>query len=456
MAEDEPGLSLSQGAHARMSKAVRWFEGMMGSEVEGYDYSGEENLETILPAFLRVTGTPATGDDTTYGVFPAVFVYLLGTGGTGAWTDATGGQCYARDPGGNTLVVSPGSGQGPIYSGRVYGFHGTGATGFTGGTGMTGGAALVIVNSNPASCTGGTSPTGSTCTTDCHQQMVFDTCDGVNVTRVTLDMFFGTPAKFCVSRSTAAATPAPAGPTGATGPSGTGSGPTGAAGAAGAAGATGPEGKGYKGTSLSIGTGSKSLTTQSNLAYNTGARARFSAAIDPINNYMEGVVSGYSGSTLSIIADYAVGGGSYDIWIINLAGDVGSTGTGMTGATGADGATGATGGIGATGPTGPIGATGAQGIQGIQGPTGATGSFPNGTSGTAMFANNLLVTIVNGGITSMTGGTASCTPVMVSPGTASVSIFIDPGSCTATGSVTFYPVIKYLRGQFELSDTACP
>jgi len=109
----------------------------------------------------------------------------------------------------------------------------------------------------------------------------------------------------------------------------------------------GDDGAGYLATSttsVSIGTGSKSFTTQSGLAYTAGARVRTSSAADT-SNYMEGLVTAYSGTTLVVNMTRESGSGTFADWNINLAGDVG--------ATGATGATGSTGGAGATGATGP-------------------------------------------------------------------------------------------------------
>src|SRR5207253_458326 len=64
----------------------------------------------------------------------------------------------------------------------------------------------------------------------------------------------------------------------------------------------GATGSGYFATSASsvtIGTGSKSFTTQSGLAYSVGARARVSNTGTP-TNYMEGIVTTYSGTTLTV------------------------------------------------------------------------------------------------------------------------------------------------------------
>lgn len=101
-------------------------------------------------------------------------------------------------------------------------------------------------------------------------------------------------------------------------------------------GATGATGAGYTATSttsLTIGTGSKAFTTQAGLAYTVGARARASSAANGAN-YMEGLVTAYGGTTLTINVTQTGGSGTLADWNINLAGDVGATGnTGATGPT---------------------------------------------------------------------------------------------------------------------------
>jgi hypothetical protein len=159
-------------------------------------------------------------------------------------------------------------------------------------------------------------------------------------------------------------------------------------------GVTGVTGNGYRATSttsLAIAVAVKAFTTQANLAYTTGARARATSTVNGAN-YMEGLVTAYSGTTLTINVDKIGGSGTLASWNINLAGDVGATGvagpTGPTGVTGAQGIqgvigiTGPQGAIGVTGATGPQGVQGVQGISGVKGTTGATGVVgPTGTTG---------------------------------------------------------------------------
>jgi hypothetical protein len=88
-----------------------------------------------------------------------------------------------------------------------------------------------------------------------------------------------------------------------------------------------PEGKSYactSSTSFTIGTGSKAFTTQSGLAWLPGARARISSLAGGGANYMEGVVTAYTGTTLTVNVSKAAGSGTDADWQISLAGDPGS------------------------------------------------------------------------------------------------------------------------------------
>lgn len=95
-------------------------------------------------------------------------------------------------------------------------------------------------------------------------------------------------------------------------------------------GAIGPTGPGYGGTSntsLVIGTGSKSFTTQSGYAYQPGNYIRASSAADG-TNYMEGNITSYVGETLVISVTKTGGSGTKADWTFSLAGTPGATGSG--------------------------------------------------------------------------------------------------------------------------------
>ena len=221
----------------------------------------------------------------------------------------------------------------------------------------------------------------------------------------------------------------PQGTAGAIGPAGP-QGPQGTAGAIGPAGPQGPQGTAGTGytatsaTSLAIGAGSASFTTQTGLAYTAGARARASSAA-PGSNYIEGLVTSYSGSSLVINVDTTGGAGVHADWDINLAGNVGATGAsgppGPTGATGAQGATGPAGPqgtAGATGPAGSQGPQGAAGLDGMRGPMGLTGASgpqgpPNGWTD-----NGTTVTALSGRSVGIGTTAPSATFQVVSSGTS--------------------------------------
>jgi len=122
------------------------------------------------------------------------------------------------------------------------------------------------------------------------------------------------------------------GATGATGPAGS-NGTTGAAGAIGpngVAGSSGTNGAGYfaaSTSSLAVGSGSTAFTTQAGLAYSAGARVRASSAADG-TNYMEGLVTAYSGTTLTVNVTASGGSGTHADWNINLVGQPGTNGAG--------------------------------------------------------------------------------------------------------------------------------
>jgi hypothetical protein len=129
------------------------------------------------------------------------------------------------------------------------------------------------------------------------------------------------------------------GPTGSTGATGA-SGPTGASGT-GATGPTGATGLGYAGlTSASaavIGTGGKAFTTNlaaTATAFVVGQRVRAANTATP-SNYMEGIVTSFSGTNIIINVDATGGTGTFSGWTFSVAGNAGATGpTGVTGPTG--------------------------------------------------------------------------------------------------------------------------
>lgn len=90
---------------------------------------------------------------------------------------------------------------------------------------------------------------------------------------------------------------------------------------------------GTSSTSLSIGTGSKVFTTQANKLFGVGRYVIAVSAADT-TNFMYGMVSAYSGTSLTVSVSATGGSGTKTDWIIYIAGGPGATGsTGATGAT---------------------------------------------------------------------------------------------------------------------------
>lgn len=103
---------------------------------------------------------------------------------------------------------------------------------------------------------------------------------------------------------------------------------TGDTGLTGPTGPTGPTGASYAATSLTsltIGTGNKIFTTQAGLAYVPGA-SRARASDSGGTNYVEGLVTAYSGTSLTIASDNTGGSGTIADWVISLSGDKGDAG----------------------------------------------------------------------------------------------------------------------------------
>lgn len=80
---------------------------------------------------------------------------------------------------------------------------------------------------------------------------------------------------------------------------------------------------GTSATPLTLGTGSRIFATQSSLAFLIGARIRASHAAAPAN-YMEGIVTDYTGGALTVLIDRTAGAGTYSDWNLNFVGQPGA------------------------------------------------------------------------------------------------------------------------------------
>ena len=107
--------------------------------------------------------------------------------------------------------------------------------------------------------------------------------------------------------------------------------------------AAAPVGLGYGGveslTSLTVGTGSKAFTVNTNAtdtAFIVGNRVRL---VNSSTNYMDGVITAYSGTSMTVLVDGTAGSGTYTAWFVTLTGSVGGVtsfsgnSTGLTPAT---------------------------------------------------------------------------------------------------------------------------
>ena len=245
--------------------------------------------------------------------------------------------------------------------------------------------------------------------------------------------------------------------TGYTGPLGaTGVGTIGVQGSTGIQGVTGVTGDNgdiYSSTStttLTIGTGSKSATIETGLAWTIGQTMEI---VYDISNTMTGSVTAYTTLTGSITVNIVnfIGSGTYSVWTCALsgtqgpagiqgapgpAGDTGLTGsTGIQGVTGDTGLTGSTGIQGITGDTGLTGSTGIQGIQGDDGATGITGATGVGSTGITGATGDTGSTGIQG-ITGDTGatGTTGTTGTIGATGVGSTGITGDDGATGITGA----------------------
>jgi hypothetical protein len=246
----------------------------------------------------------------------------------------------------------------------------------------------------------------------------------------------------------------PQGPAGATGPVGAQGevGLTGAAstvpgpiGATGPIGLTGPTGlasviSASSTSANTLGTGTKTFayTSIPNLGWIIGLRLR---AYNSVGNYMEGIITAVSTTSVSISSDYVAGSGSYSSWNLGVTGDA-STSPGPTGPAGATGATGSTGAPGAdstvpgpTGPTGPAGSTGAAGADGADGADFAAFSIINKlasyTAVSGDFSGNKLMEFDNASAMTFTvnTGLGAAEPLLIAQKAA--------GQLTIAGTATF-------------------
>lgn len=79
-------------------------------------------------------------------------------------------------------------------------------------------------------------------------------------------------------------------------------------------------------TSTSVGTGAKTFTVESGLLFIAGQPVVVASAAAPTTNYMSGLITSYSGTTLVVAVTLFGGSGTYSDWLVSLAGVPGATG----------------------------------------------------------------------------------------------------------------------------------
>lgn len=84
---------------------------------------------------------------------------------------------------------------------------------------------------------------------------------------------------------------------------------------------------GSSSTSVSVSTGSKAFTTQAGKFFSVGQNLLISSDANPTTNFMEGQVTAYSGTSLTVNVTKVTGSGSYNDWTIRVSGSPGSIGT---------------------------------------------------------------------------------------------------------------------------------
>lgn len=82
-------------------------------------------------------------------------------------------------------------------------------------------------------------------------------------------------------------------------------------------------------TNITIGSGSKAFTTQTDLAMGVGSYVHIVSAAAPTTRVMNGQVTAYAAGVLTVNVDYTVGSGNASDWIIRVSGP-----RGVAGATG--------------------------------------------------------------------------------------------------------------------------
>lgn len=192
-------------------------------------------------------------------------------------------------------------------------------------------------------------------------------------------------------------------------------------------------------TSLTIATGTQTLTVDTGLAYSPSQSITIA---NNSTNYMTGEVTTYATGNGQLVANVTttVGSGTYTSWTINLAGATGAQGaSGTSGTSGFSGFSGRSGTSGISGTSGRSGTSGTSGRSGTSGTSGSSGySGYSGYSGVIGFSGY-------SGI-SGTSGISGSSGVSGDPGPGNI-IF----ATYDTSTTVLYPVMVGATGSNQIA-----
>jgi len=300
------GLGSTGGIGATGSSGVTGFSGATG--LSGATGSGATGASGI---------TGLTGSTGASGLSGATgYSGATGSGATGS-SGATGYQGSSGATGyqGATGVTGY---QGATGSGAT---GASGATGFPGSTGATG-----TIGATGATGSGATGASGATGYEGASGATGYQGATGVTG-------FTGATGAGATGASGLTGYDGATGATGIQGYNGaTGSGATGASGSNGPTGATGATGIGYNPlsstSSLAISSGAKTFVVNRDASQSAFAVGQYIRASDvSATNYMEGVITSYSGITLVVNIVLTSGTGTFALWTISASALPGATGS---------------------------------------------------------------------------------------------------------------------------------
>jgi len=212
-------------------------------------------------------------------------------------------------------------------------------------------------------------------------------------------------------------------------------------------------------SSVAIGTGTKTFTTNlnsTNTAFTVGSRVRVAYTTTP-TNFMEGVITAFSGTTMTVSVDVVGGSGTYAAWSFTSVGSAGVTSinggtTGLTPSTATTGAVTLAGTVATTnGGTGLTSFTSGGAVYATSTSALTTGTLPVASGGTGLASGT------SGGVLyySATGTLASSSALAANALVVGGGAGIAPSTVTTgTGVVTALGVNTGTAGAFVVNGGA--